>query len=75
MHPFFELGYINIPEIDSSADYAAVKLAIESGICVFASAHLKRVRDVPQKLFERYVVLDGLGRVGAIYGADERAMA
>lgn len=56
-------------------DYAAVKRAIEGGIFVFASAHLKRVRDVPQKLFERYVVLDGLGRVGAIYGADERAMA
>lgn len=56
-------------------DYAAVKRAIESGIFVFASAHLKRVRDVPQKLFERYVVLDGLGHVGAIYGADERAMA
>lgn len=56
-------------------DYAAVRRAIEGGLFVFASAHLKRVRDVPQKLFERYIVLDGLGRVGAIYGADERAMA
>ncbi len=51
-------------------DYAAVKRAVESGICVFASAHLKRFEDVPEKLFERYVVLDGLGRIGEILGGD-----
>ena len=47
-------------------DYAAVKRAVDSGICVFASAHLKRFDDVPEKLFQRYVILDGLGRVGRV---------
>lgn len=56
-------------------DYAAVKRAIEGGIYVFASAHLKSVNDVPQKLFDRYVVLDGLGCIGAVYGADGCVMA
>lgn len=56
-------------------DFAAVKRAIDGGIYVFASAHLRRVSDVQSKLFDRYILLDGLGHVGAIYGADERAMA
>ena len=56
-------------------DYAAVRRAMEGGVCVFASAHLKRVCDVPQKLFERYVLLDGVGRVGAVCGADGNALA
>ncbi len=47
-------------------DYTAVRRAVESGIAVLASAHLKRFEDVPQKLFERYVLLDGLGCVGEI---------
>lgn len=47
-------------------DYLAVKRAIGAGICVFASAHLKRYEDVPEKLFERYVVLEGLGKVAKI---------
>ena len=51
-------------------DYAAVERAIASGICVFASAHLVRVADVPKKLFDRYVVLSGLGSIGCICGAD-----
>ena len=49
-------------------DYAAVRRAVQSGICVFASAHLTRVEDVPEKLFERYVLLDGLGHIGSIVG-------
>ena len=52
-----------------SEDYAAVRRARESGIQVIASAHLKRYEDVPEKLFERYVILDGLGKVGKILGS------
>lgn len=51
-------------------DYTAVRRALESGITVFASAHLKRYEDVPQKLFGKYVLLDGVGKVGKICGAD-----
>ena len=51
-------------------DYAAVRRAVASGITVLASAHLKRFEDVPEKLFERYVILDGLGRVGCILGCE-----
>ncbi len=51
-------------------DYPAVRRAVQSGIAVFASAHLWRVEDVPEKLFSRYVVLDGLGRVKEIVGED-----
>lgn len=51
-------------------DYAAVRRATESGIAVFASAHLKRYADVPQKIFARYVILDGLGKVGSILKED-----
>lgn len=51
-------------------DYAAVRRAVESGIAVFASAHLTRWEDVPEKIFARYVVLDGLGHIGNVYGAD-----
>ena len=51
-------------------DYAAVKRAIESGIVVFASAHLIHYEDVPEKLFDFYVILDGLGKIGAIYGRE-----
>lgn len=47
-------------------DYAAVRRAKESGICVLASAHLRRYEDVPEKIFSRYVILDGLGSVGQI---------
>ena len=47
-------------------DYAAVRRATESGIAVIASAHLKRSEDVPEKLFDCYVSLDGLGRIGTI---------
>ncbi len=51
-------------------DYAAVKRAIESGIHVLASAHLKKYEDVPEKLFGRYVTLSGVGEIDKIYGAD-----
>lgn len=49
-------------------DYKAVRRAVESGIAVFASAHLTSYEDVPEKLFKRYVILDGLGKIGRIYG-------
>lgn len=48
-------------------DYPAVRRAVESGICVFASAHLLRYEDVPQKLFARYVTLEGLGKIKQIF--------
>ncbi|MDE6059399.1 MAG: hypothetical protein K2G44_05085 [Clostridia bacterium] len=51
-------------------DYLAVRRAVESGIYVFASAHLKRYEDVPEKLFGRYVILSGLGKIERICGAD-----
>lgn len=51
-------------------DYYAVRRAIEGGIIVLASAHLVQVKDVPQKLFDRYVLLDGLGKIGNIYEGD-----
>ncbi len=51
-------------------DYAAIKRAAECGLTVFASTHLKRFEDVPEKLFFRYVFLDGLGKVGKILQAD-----
>ncbi len=47
-------------------DYLAVERAIMSGICVFASAHLTRVADVPSRAFSYYVVLSGLGNIGEI---------
>ena len=56
-------------------DYAAIRRAKESGIQVFASAHLKRYVDVPEKLFERYVLLDGLGKVAKILGSDGEDVA
>ena len=56
-------------------DYTAVARAIGSGIRVFASAHLVRAEDVPQKLFDRYILLDGLGRIGTVLGADAHAVA
>ncbi len=48
------------------ADYPAAERAICANIKVFASAHLARYADVPAKIFARYVILDGLGRVGEI---------
>ena len=56
-------------------DYAAVRRAKESGIRVLASAHLKKYADVPEKLFERYVILDGLGKIGKILGSDGKDVA
>lgn len=55
-------------------DYPAVRRAVESGIFVFASAHLKEFEDIPQKLFTRYVFLDGLGKIGRICGEDGVAL-
>lgn len=55
-------------------DYAAVQRAVESGICVFASAHLVEFAAVPQKIFSRYVFLNGLGKVGKILGEDGLAV-
>ncbi len=56
-------------------DYMAVKRAVESGIVVFASAHLRRVEDVPEKLFSRYILLDGLGKVGEILDGEGNHVA
>ena len=56
-------------------DYAAVRRAVQSGVFVFASAHLTRAEDVPERLFERYILLDGLGQIGRICGADGNAVA
>ena len=53
-------------------DYPAVRRALQSGIAVFASAHLKRFEDVPEKLFERYVLLGGLGRIGRVLDGEGR---
>lgn len=47
-------------------DYEAVRRAIESGVTVFASAHLTEYAAVPVKVFSRYAVLDGLGHVSCI---------
>ncbi len=49
-------------------DYAAVRRARDSGISVFASAHLVRYEDVPEKIFSRYVFLKGIGTIGRICG-------
>ncbi len=51
-------------------DYTAVKRALNSGIAVLASAHLKRFEDVPEKIFSRYVLLNGLGEIGEILGEE-----
>lgn len=51
-------------------DYAAVLRAKEGGIAVLASAHLTSYEDVPHKIFSRYVLLDGIGRVGKICKED-----
>lgn len=59
----------------TEADYPAVRLAIQGGVCVLASAHLAKYADVPQKIFSRYVLLDGLGRVGSICGEDGNDLA
>ncbi len=52
----------------SNGDYEAVKSAILSGICVLASAHLTKTEDVPQKIFQKYVLLQGLGEIKRICG-------
>ena len=56
-------------------DYAAVRRAQESGISVFASAHLVRFEDVPEKLFARYVFLNGIGKIGKICGEKGNVVA
>ena len=56
-------------------DYHAVRRATESGIRVFASAHLMRYEDVPQKLFDRYVLLGGLGEIREIVGREGEHVA
>ena len=56
-------------------DYEAVRRAVEGGVNVFASAHLTRFEDVPCKVFSRYVVLEGLGRVGTVLDGEGNALA
>lgn len=56
-------------------DYAAVRRAKEGGITVFASAHLTRYEDVPEKLFSRYIILNGLGKIGKIVGENGHELA
>lgn len=56
-------------------DYAAVRRAVQGGVKVFASAHLTRYEDVPEKLFSRYVLLKGVGEVGAVLDEDGHALA
>ncbi len=55
-------------------DYPAVRRAVESGIVVFASAHLKKYEFVPEKLFSRYVFLNGLGKIAEICREDGVAL-
>ena len=55
-------------------DYTAVERAMQAGVCVFASAHLVRMSDIPKNIFERYVMLDGLGEISQICGADGNAL-
>ena len=62
---------LNVTDGLLPSDYAAVERAVCAGICVFASAHLVRLSDVPRKIFDRYIFLDGLGSVGRICGADD----
>ena len=50
-------------------DYAAVRRAVESGICVYASAHLTGFESVPEKLFARYVMLNRIGEIGCVCDA------
>ncbi len=56
-------------------DYGAVARAIAGGVSVFASAHLTRFEDVPQKLFARYVILKGVGGIGQVLGEDGNVLA
>ncbi len=56
-------------------DYRAVRRALEGGIAVFASAHLKKFEDVPEKIFSRYVLLDGLGQVNKILNEEGKDVA
>lgn len=51
-------------------DYPAVQRAIRGGVRVFASAHLTDVRYVPEKLFDRYVLLSGVGKIAAVFDAE-----
>jgi len=51
-------------------DYEAVRRAVEGGVKVFASAHLTRYEQVPQKLFSYYAVLNGLGMIGSILNGE-----
>ncbi len=53
-------------------DYSAVKRAVEGGIFVFASAHLTHFERVPEKLFSRYILLNGLGKIGTIFDEEGR---
>ena len=56
-------------------DYGAVRRAVAGGVKVFASAHLTRFEDVPEKLFSRYVLLKGVGEVGAVLNEGGHALA
>ncbi len=47
-------------------DYAAISRARQSGIVVFASAHLVGGESVPQGLFDYLVALNGLGEIGSV---------
>lgn len=51
-------------------DYQAVRRAKEAGLHVFASAHLKVFKDIPEKVFDRYIFLNGLGQVEKITDAE-----
>ncbi len=52
------------------SDYPAVRRAIEAGVKVFASAHLTSLEGVTERIFERYILLDGLGNVKQILNAE-----
>lgn len=53
-------------------DYLAVRRAIGAGVFVLASAHLKRYEDVPEKLFDRYVLLGSPGSIAHIFDGEGR---
>ena len=64
---------INLDEL-LPEDYRAVERAISAGIHVFASAHLVRFEDVPEKIFDRYLFLSGVGQIRKVCDACGNAL-
>ena len=68
----------------SCEDFAAAEEAVLSGVRLIASIHSADIKDVVNKpgisrivdnrLFERYAVLEGVGRLSGVYDADLRSL-